>query len=107
MYVKECMGVLKDPPSRVCTIEVDRSLLLFNTPGFDPHTGEVFGDGSGTCPDGSPAVIRWRALVTFEAKISQHGLPIMIVRSSRSLCLAWCTTNHYLGLAVRHVPADS
>ncbi|EPQ30711.1 uncharacterized protein PFL1_01612 [Pseudozyma flocculosa PF-1] len=79
LYADECMGILKDPPVRLSKIEVDRSLLLFNKPGFDPHTGELLGDGSGVCQDGSPVVIRSQALVTFEAKISQHGLPVMVV----------------------------
>ncbi|KAN0065478.1 hypothetical protein ACQY0O_001314 [Thecaphora frezii] len=79
IYAKECMGVLKDPPVAISKIEVDRSLLLFNRPGFDPHTGELLGDGSGLCEDGSPAVIRKRCIVSFEAKISQHGLPVMLI----------------------------
>ena len=77
-YAQEARGKLDSAPSQVCTLEVDRSLLLFNKPGFDPHTGELLGDGSGLCEDGTPVVVRRKVIVTFEAKISKHGLPFLV-----------------------------
>lgn len=77
-YADEARGRLDLPPSQKVMLEVDRSLLLFNKPAFDPHTGELLGDGSGLCEDGSPAVLRRQVIVTFEAKISKHGLPFMV-----------------------------
>lgn len=77
-YAKEARGELDSAPSQKVMLEVDRSLLLFEKPGFDPCTGELLGDGSGRCEDGSPAVIRKKVIVTFEAKISKHGLPFMV-----------------------------
>ncbi|PWY98960.1 hypothetical protein BCV70DRAFT_121574 [Testicularia cyperi] len=79
LYASECVGDLALPPSRTATMEIDRSLLLFNKPGFDPRTGRLLGDGSGLCEDGTPAVIRRKIVVTFEAKISKHGLPVLVV----------------------------
>ncbi|SPO23978.1 related to RDS2 - Regulator of drug sensitivity [Ustilago trichophora] len=76
-WAKEAGGKLDMPPSQKVTMEVDRSLLLFNKPGFDPRTGETIGDG--LCEDGSPAVVRREMIVTFEAKISKHGLPFMVI----------------------------
>ena len=77
-YAEEAAGKLDKPPSHCVTLEIDRSLLLFNTPGFDPRTGELLGDGSGLCEDGSPVVVRRKVIVTFEAKLSKHGLPFMV-----------------------------
>uniref|UniRef100_V5EF59 Zn(2)-C6 fungal-type domain-containing protein n=2 Tax=Kalmanozyma brasiliensis (strain GHG001) TaxID=1365824 RepID=V5EF59_KALBG len=77
-YAKEARGELDSAPSQTVMLEVDRSLLLFDKPGFDPCTGELLGDGSGRCEDGSAAVIRRKVIVTFEAKMSKHGLPFMV-----------------------------
>lgn len=77
-YAEEASGKLDTPPAQNVTLEVDRSLLLYNKPGFDPRTGELLGDGSGLCEDGSPAVVRRKVIVTFEAKLSKHGLPFMV-----------------------------
>ncbi|SPO24213.1 related to RDS2 - Regulator of drug sensitivity [Ustilago trichophora] len=76
-WAKEAGGKLDMPPSQKVMMEVDRNLLLFNKPGFDPRTGETIGDG--LCEDGSPAVVRREMIVTFEAKISKHGLPFMVI----------------------------
>ncbi len=75
-YAQEATRTLPTPPTQNVTLEVDRSLLLFNRPAFDPRTGEMLGDG--TCPDGSVAVLRRRVVVTFEAKVSKHGLPFLV-----------------------------
>ncbi|SOV07828.1 related to RDS2 - Regulator of drug sensitivity [Ustilago sp. UG-2017a] len=75
-YADEATGKLDAPPAQTAMMEVDRSLLLYNKPGFDPRTGELFGDG--LCEDGSPAVVRRKLVVTFEAKLSKHGLPFMV-----------------------------
>lgn len=73
--------MLSEPPTLAVTLEVDRSLLLFDKPGVDPHTGKLLGDASALADDGGPAVVRRRVLVTFEAKLSTHGLPIVVVAS--------------------------
>ncbi|GAC71488.1 hypothetical protein PANT_3c00051 [Moesziomyces antarcticus T-34] len=75
-YAQEAARTLSTPPTQNVTLEVDRSLLLFNQPAFDPRTGEMLGDG--TCPDGTIAVLRKRVVVTFEAKVSKHGLPFLV-----------------------------
>lgn len=75
-YAQEATGRLEAPPSQTAMLEVDRSLLLFNKPGFNPRTRELLGDG--VCEDGSEVVVRRKVIVTFEAKISKHGLPFMV-----------------------------
>ncbi|KAJ1025882.1 hypothetical protein NDA16_002508 [Ustilago loliicola] len=77
-YAEEATGKLDTSLAQNVTLEVDRSLLLYNKPGFDPRTGALLGDGSGLCEDGSPAVVRRKVVVTFEAKLSKHGLPFMV-----------------------------
>ena len=76
-YAAEAEGKLDNPPTQEVMLEVDRSLLLFDKPGFNPRTGELLVEG-GKCEDGSPVVVRKRCIVTFEAKISRHGLPFMV-----------------------------
>ncbi|SNX86426.1 related to RDS2 - Regulator of drug sensitivity [Melanopsichium pennsylvanicum] len=75
-YAQEAQAKLDMPPSHKVTLEVDRSLLLFDKPSFDPRTGELLGDG--LCEDGTEAVLRREVIITFEAKISKHGLPFMV-----------------------------
>lgn len=78
----ECLGNLRNPPSRETMLEVDRSLLLYNTPAFNPRTEEAARDSTSStavCQDGSPAVLRKPVIVTLEAKISRHGLPLFVV----------------------------
>ncbi len=55
-YAKEATGKLDEAPSQYADLEVDRSLLMFNKPGFDPQTKELLGDGR--CEDGGPVVVR-------------------------------------------------
>lgn len=75
-YAREATGELDVPPTQTAMLEIDRRLLLFDKPGFHPRTGELFGDG--VCEDGSPVVLRKKVIVTFDAKISKHGLPFMV-----------------------------
>ncbi|GAC95878.1 hypothetical protein PHSY_003456 [Pseudozyma hubeiensis SY62] len=74
-YAQEAQGMLDVPPSTRVMLEVDRSLLMFDRPGLDPRTGEVV---EGECEDGGEMVVRKEVVVTFEAKLSTHGLPFMV-----------------------------
>lgn len=74
-YAQEAQGMLDVPPNTRAMLEVDRSLLLFDRPGMDPRTGEVV---EGECEDGGEMVVRREVVVTFEAKLSKHGLPFMV-----------------------------
>ncbi|CBQ69416.1 related to RDS2-Regulator of drug sensitivity [Sporisorium reilianum SRZ2] len=75
-YAREASGELGVPPTQRVTLEVDRSLLLFDRPGFNPRTGELLGDG--VCEDGSAVKLTRKVVITFDAKVSKHGLPFMV-----------------------------
>lgn len=75
-YARKPGGTGKIPPAHTITLEIDRSLLLFNKPGFDPHTGKLLGDGSGLCEDGTPVVVRQKVMTTIKAQF-KHGLPFI------------------------------
>jgi len=75
-YARQPGGMGKIPPAHSLTLEIDRSLLLFDKPGFDPHTGKLLGDASGLCEDGTPVVVRQKVMTTIKAQF-KHGLPFI------------------------------
>ncbi|KDN47964.1 hypothetical protein K437DRAFT_293986 [Tilletiaria anomala UBC 951] len=84
-YAEECLKLFREDreepewgPSLTHTMEIDRSLLLHDKPALDPRSGKLLEGASETLQDGSPSVLRLRAQLTLQARISQHGLPLVI-----------------------------
>lgn len=59
-------------------MEIDRSLLLEDRPAMDPKTGALLPGVPPTLADGSPAILHIRSHLTMHARMSQHGLPLII-----------------------------
>jgi len=66
-------------------MEVDRSFFLHDKPALDPRTGQLHKDAPETLEDGSPSVLRINAHCTIQARINEHGLPLVVVSRNADL----------------------